>query len=313
MNLKDVYDKIKEKNDKITEEKQQINFFKKIKYSIFNLKKYDDMVMEGVKNALKYLIMLIFILSSIISIFYAKMMDNQYKEAIKNFEQVIPVTEYKDGILNAQSKEKVEVDNIITRTYVGGKIIIDTNSPGQEVVDNYVTEFNTQIGYIMLKDKVVVVNLNNEARQEYSYPEFFEKYINADIKEFTNTSFIETMKSANIGIGAQYISLTISRFVAWIAVFLIYIIIFTIVYKILLKMFKVKVKFGEIFCACSYSYTLSAFMQLIVMALGINNVDMSNINIDNIIIIVGVIYSLIFVNRKHTQFKKKKVEVINNK
>lgn len=315
MNLKEIFDKVKEKNNKIKEEEiKKINFFKKIKYSVCNPKKYDEMVAEGVKSAFNYLLILIFILSAIICVFYAKKLEKQYQDAIINFEKVLPVAEYKEGILTTQAAEKVEISNFITKTYIGGNVIIDTTGATDEEINQYVTSFNTSIGYIMLTDKVITVNLGDNIREEYRYPEFFEKYINSEIKEFTNTSFVEHMKSVKISFSAQYLSVTISYSLAWIGTFLIYIIIFTLVYKLLTKIMKRKIKFGELFAACCYSFTASIFIQLTIMILDLINVEVSeNIPLDNIMIAVGVIYSLIYINIKPKKALKEEIEVITNK
>ena len=89
-----------------------INFFKKVWYSITKFEKYPEMATEGLGRALKYLTMM----CAFITVFMTISSFIEMKKVVFNLseyiEQNIPEFSYEDGQIQMDTEEPIIIDNI---------------------------------------------------------------------------------------------------------------------------------------------------------------------------------------------------------
>ncbi len=148
-------------------ETEKIGFFKRVKMAIFNLEKYGTFANEKFSKALKYLILLIVIVTVCLAVTSVIKLDKQVGKLtsfIKSEE--FPDFKLKDGKLDAKSKL-----NSYDREY-DGKLIIDTT---EDLPDETLKEYKKEgkeVSYtvIFLKDKIVYrFDINSDNWYETTY------------------------------------------------------------------------------------------------------------------------------------------------
>ena len=97
----------------IQSNKKQISFLKKIKYSIRNFEKYPEMSELGVGSSIKYLSLLILIMSILISITIIYLFSNTINNFRKYFENGNITASYKDNEFNLNVQEAFTIDTPI--------------------------------------------------------------------------------------------------------------------------------------------------------------------------------------------------------
>ncbi len=133
-------------------ETEKIGFFKRVKMSIFNLEKYSIFVNEKFSKALKYLFLLLLIVTTILAI---SMTVEVSKETGKLINYVksdkFPDFEIKDGKMTSSSK----LDSY-DKEYDARLIIDTTENIEQEKIDSYKKEASNSLIYVIfLNDKII--------------------------------------------------------------------------------------------------------------------------------------------------------------
>ena len=117
-----------------------INFFKKVWYSITKFEKYPEMATEGLGRALKYLAMM----CAFITVFMTISSFIEMKKVVFNLseyiEQNIPEFSYEDGQIQMDTEEPIIIDNI---QYDGiNRIIINPLLESDEEKEKFEAELN---------------------------------------------------------------------------------------------------------------------------------------------------------------------------
>ena len=142
----------KEKNEKIEKE----GFFKNLLKSIKDFDKYEDFGLEGIGRTILYLIKLIAILVVVISAISTYRFSKTMNEVESYFDEKIKTLSYKDGTMDINSGEKLE---IIDEKNIISVIIVDTSELSNEQLESYKEQIKSQSnGIILLKDKVFMKN-----------------------------------------------------------------------------------------------------------------------------------------------------------
>ena len=130
---------MKDENIKNENTKQEKNlstkFFPKIGYSITKIEKYPEMATQGFGKAFSYLCKLVVILAIVVCIGTIYQTHTLIKQGTNYLEKDFPDFNYKDGILNVNSEQMLEFSNVES---IADKIIIDTNTEDEEVINQYV-------------------------------------------------------------------------------------------------------------------------------------------------------------------------------
>ena len=161
------------------EEVVNINFFKKVWYSISKFEQYPAMATEGLWRAIKYLITL----TIIVTIFLMIGSLLKIKTLIGNFAQYvndnIPEFSYSDGKLNIEGEESIIIEDIedvgIDKIVIN--TLVETERQKQELEANNLTE---GITVFLVKDEIIfktkLEDIEN-IRQTYTYSNFIENYL----------------------------------------------------------------------------------------------------------------------------------------
>ena len=245
----------------------KISFFKKVWYSITKFEMYPSMAAEGVKKAIKYLI----VLSAIVTIFIsveALIQSKDMMQDLSNYiQENIPEFTYDNGELSMNMNESIVIEDV---EYSGiDRIVINTLHETEEQKKE-IKEDNliTGITVIFFKDEIVLEAKNERgqiAEQPYTYNEFLSSYISGDIEKFDKQEFIEILDSKRmISYYSQYALTTfISLFIANILVVLLDTLEVAIIGWFATIIARIKMKFSGIYSMAAYSMTLSIILNII--------------------------------------------------
>lgn len=275
--------------------KEKINFFKKIWWSITKVSKYSNMIEQGMFSSIMYYLILILIFTTIFAIPISVQTVEMYDNGYLYLEENLPELTFQNGVLTTEVEE-FEIQEKLVEIIVGGNIIVNSSLTSQDDIDEYTHGFGTSLGYILLKDKIMVVNLVEEIT-EYDYEEFVLKYFGVEIDYFTKDHILEFIEAgAEIGLLKQYSVALVAYYLSWTAAFLMYIFPVTLVMYLLAKAIKKPMRMGNIVAMNIYAYTLSIILQLIhvIQALYTN---VYWVWMEIVIIITGSIYAGLYLNK----------------
>lgn len=245
----------------------KINFFKKVWYSITKFEMYPSMAAEGIKKAIKYLI----ILSAIVTVFISVEALIQGKDIIQNLsnyiQENIPDFTYESGKLTMSIDKPIIIKDV---EYSGiDRIVINTLHETEEQKKEIKEEnLITGVTVIFFKDEVLLEAKNESgqtAEQPYTYNEFLSSYISGEIEKFNKQEFIEILDGERmISYYSQYtITTFISLFIANILVVLLDTLEVAIIGWIATTIARIKIKFSGIYSMAAYSLTLSIILNMI--------------------------------------------------
>ena len=244
-----------------------INFFKKVWYSITKFEQYPAMATEGVARAIKYLITLVAIVTAFVMCGSLVQMKKTVNDLSQYIEQNIPDFTVTDGKVEMNIEQPIKIENI---QYDGiDKIIIDPlaeTSEQKEQSENDETVVGTTIFFF--KDEIVLKNkIDDEhvAKQNYTYSEFVANYTGENISTFNKTQLVEYLTSQ--GMNRYYIKYALTVFVYLFLINLIYTLLDALEIAIFgwvtTKFARIRIRFVAIYNMAIYALTLPVFLNII--------------------------------------------------
>ena len=294
---------IEEKKEEYKEVKG-MGFFKKVKYSIFNIEKYPEMATEGIGNTLSYIAKLVMILAVVLSLWTLYQTYQMINEGTSYLENEFPDFSYSDGTLTVDSEEAIIIEN-----EQFGKIIVDTNTDSEETINQYLNQINEYgTGALILKNRAVLKNITMIGEVSYNYQESFNSI---NLTEFSKQDVVNYVQNGEIN--SLYFSLFISLFIYSFAMYFIntlwYAIIIGIVGYFTMWMLKMKMRFVAVFNMAVYALTLSTILNILYLI--INMLFNFTIEYFSIMYItVATIYLLAAIFILKTDLIKKQEEVM---
>ena len=294
---------IEEKKEEYKEVKG-MGFFKKVKYSIFNIEKYPEMATEGIGNTLSYIAKLVMILAVVLSLWTLYQTYQMINEGTSYLENEFPDFSYSDGTLTVDSEEAIIIEN-----EQFGKIIVDTNTDSEETINQYLNQINEYgTGALVLKNRAVLKNITMIGEVSYNYQESFNSI---NLTEFSKQDVVNYVQNGEIN--SLYFSLFISLFIYSFAMYFIntlwYAIIIGIVGYFTMWMLKMKMRFVAVFNMAVYALTLSTILNILYLI--INMLFNFTIEYFSIMYItVATIYLLAAIFILKTDLIKKQEEVM---
>lgn len=145
-------------------DEKKINFFQRLKKSIFELEDYGFFLGERLSVAFKYLFLLTVLISIIVTCFISYRISNMLNKGLAYLEDKFPEFSYENGILDATKYEEGYDEEF------DFKIIVDTNSEiNNELVKKYKTKlYEASNGVILLKDKFICSFSGSELENSYT-------------------------------------------------------------------------------------------------------------------------------------------------
>ena len=259
-----------EKKNNIEEKKEEykelkgIGFFKKVKYSIFNIEKYAEMATEGLGKAVSYIAKLVAVLGIILSVWTLYQIYQMIQEGTNYVENEFPDFSYSDGTLTVDTDEVINIDN-----EQFGKIIIDTNTDSEETINQYKNSINEAgTGVIILKSEVIFKNITMIGEVSYNYKESLESM---NIAEFNKQDLINYVRQGQIN--SVYVSLFVSLFIYSFAMYFVntlwYAVIISIVGYFTMWILKMRIRYVAVFNMSIYALTLSTVLNIIYLLVNI--------------------------------------------
>ena len=294
---------IEEKKEEYKEVKG-MGFFKKVKYSIFNIEKYPEMATEGIGNTLSYIAKLVMILAVVLSLWTLYQTYQMINEGTSYLENEFPDFSYSDGTLTVDSEEAIIIEN-----EQFGKIIVDTNTDSEETINQYLNQINEYgTGALILKNRAVLKNITMIGEVSYNYQESFNSI---NLTEFSKQDVVNYVQNGEIN--SLYFSVFISLFIYSFAMYFIntlwYAIIIGIVGYFTMWMLKMKMRFVAVFNMAIYALTLSTILNILYLIINM----LFNFTIEYFSIMyvtVATIYLIAAIFILKTDLMKKQAEVM---
>ena len=294
----------KKNNVEENKELKEMGFFKKVKYSIVNIEKYPEMIVEGTGKAISYIAKLVVVLAIVLSVWTLYQTYQMINEGTNYLENEFPNFLYKDGMLTVDSEESIIIEN-----EQFGKIIIDTNTDSEETINQYLNQINEYgTGALVLKNRVVLKNITMIGEVSYNYQESLNSM---NLTQFNKQDVINYVQNGQIN--TLYFSVFISLFIYSFTMYFIntlwYALIIGIVGYFTMWILKMKMRYVAVFNMAIYALTLSTILNILYLIVNI----LFNFTIEYFSIMyvtVATIYLIAAIFILKTDLIKKQAEVM---
>lgn len=296
-----------DKKNNVEEKKDELKgmgFFKKVKYSIFNIEKYPEMAVEGTGKAISYIAKLVVILAIVLSVWTLYQTYQMINEGTNYLENEFPDFSYNDGTLSVDSKEAIILEN-----EQFGKIIVDTNTDSEETINQYLNQINEYgTGALVLKNRVVLKNITMIGEVSYNYQESLNSM---NLTQFNKQDVVNYVQNGQIN--TLYFSVFISLFIYSFTMYFIntlwYALIIGIVGYFTMWILKMKMRYVAVFNMTIYALTLSTILNILYLIVNI----LFNFTIEYfgiMYVTVATIYLIAAIFILKTDLIKKQAEVM---
>ena len=245
----------------------KISFFKKVWYSITKFEQYPNMAMEGLKRAIKYLAILVAIMSVFMIICTVYELRLTVLDVSNYIKENIPEFTYSNGIVSLETQETITIENAdITGI---DKIIINTLIENDDEKEQFKKENLVEgISVIFFKDHMIL-NVQSEGyesiEQKYAYTDLIASFAGGNIENFTKSDFVEYLKSGEMTkfYNTYAVSMYAYYFVENFMVALIYSLEIALLGWITTIILRVRMRFKALYNMSAYSITLSTILMTI--------------------------------------------------
>lgn len=253
------------------EEVVNINFFKKVWYSITKFEQYPAMATEGLKRAIKYLIMLTAIVTVFVMIGSILQMKTLVGELAKYVQDNIPEFSYSNGNISMESQEAIIIENV---EYTGiDKIVINTLTENDEQKEQEEKDNETTGTTIFFFNNEIVLKSKTEngetVKQEYTYSDFIANYTGKYIEEFNKTEFVQYLTSEEMtNFYIQYgLTMFIYLLIVNIMATLLNALEIALLGWITTTIARIRIRFVAIYNMAIYSLTLPIFLNILYVVI----------------------------------------------
>jgi maltodextrin utilization protein YvdJ len=229
---------------------KKLPFFQKFKYAIIKPSAYPEMVQEGVKRAILYLLLLALTLGVISATYHTVSSAISYNAFISNLEKDIPDFALENGELTVEGDEPIIYEeNTVGETF----IIDDTGTYTRENIDILLAEYTT---VVLITDKYILT-VDGAETTEYRFSEFGDFYVDKDML-LTFLPYL-TWLLVLVGIGIVF-----WFFVSKLIMGFLYALFGMIVASILKK----KYSYGKLYSLGLYAITVPTIVAIIISMIG---------------------------------------------
>lgn len=277
-------------------------FFKKIWYSIDKIEKYSELSAEGFGQAIKYLVILLIVLSAFASGVVVYRTRNQINDVAEYIKNEAPEFVYNDSGLSVEANEQP----IITENENIGKIIIDTNTEDEQTINKYINDESGNV-IVILKNELILKEQGIQGAVKYNYEELLKEM---NITEFNKQSLVEYLTSSNMMslYFNLFLVLIMSAFMMQLINTLFYVIIISIFGYLTTIILRLKIRYVAVFNMAIYSLTLPILLNILyVIVNGIFNYTINYFEV--MYILVASIYMIAAIFILKSEFNKKQGEI----
>lgn len=241
---------------------EKLTFWKKIKFSIFDFDKYQNLAAEKISKTILYIAILILIFAIVIAGVYTyKFLGivNNVKNYVSNDIETIA---FGENLLTVVPKNGEEITKIEDEAS-GITIIINTQADDETKINESIKELNSGGNKVLiLKDKILIKSDIMTSHYSSEYKDIAEKYnINKlDKQEILNLLSINTIKPLIV---TFFIITFIYMFIIQLSSTLVDIIVLSIFGYIVSLITKIRLKYTAIYNIAAYALTLSIILNII--------------------------------------------------
>lgn len=297
------------------EEVVNINFFKKVWYSISKFEQYPAMAAEGLWRAIKYLTTLTIIVTIFLMIGSLLKIKTLIGDFAKYVNDNIPEFTYSDGKLNIETKESIIIEDIeeIGINKIVINTLVETEEQKQELEENNLID---GITVFLLKDEIIfktkLEDIEN-IRQTYTYDNVIENYLDENMDKFNKTEFVQFLTSEKMS--TFYIQYAGFMFIYLLIINLIIALLdsfeIAILGVITSTMVRLRMRFVAIYNMAIYSLTLSMFLNVLYIIINyFTNFTITYFQVAYITIAYICLAATIFIIKDDFIKKMKEVEKI---
>ena len=245
----------------------KISFFKKIWYSITKFEQYPTMATEGLKRAIKYLVMLATIISVCMIICALHEMNTIISNLTNYVQENIPEFSYSDGTISMDIQETMA---IAETEKVGIEQIIINTSIGTDEEKEQLQKENAKEGLslFLFKDEIILkaqIEDYETVEQKYTYQDIITNFTGENIEQFSKRELIQYLSSGEKT--SFYSTYAVSSFVYYFIentmVVLIYSLEIALLGWITTIILRIKMRFKALYSMAAYSITLSTILMTI--------------------------------------------------
>lgn len=285
-----------------TENEMKKGFFKKLWYSIEKIEKYSELSAEGFRQAIKYLVILLMILSAVASAVVVYRTRNQINDVAEYIKNEAPEFVYNDSGLSIEANEQP----IITENEDIGKIIIDTNTEDEQTINKYINDESGNV-IVILKNELILKEQGVQGAVKYNYEELLKEM---NITEFDKQGLVEYLTSSSMM--SMYVNLFLvlimSAFTMQLINTLFYVIIISIFGYLTTIILRLKIRYVAVFNMAIYSVSLPILLNMLyVIVNGIFNYAINYFEV--MYILVASIYMIAAIFILKSEFNKKQGEI----
>lgn len=250
---------------------QKISFFRKVWYSITKFEKYPDMASEGLSNAIKYLIIMVAIVTVFIIIGSLIEMNKLIGNLAIYIEDNIPEFSYAEGKISMELEEPMVIEQV---QYNGiDRVVINPLVENEEEKAKSEEENNINGTTIFFfKDQIILRSKTEdgqESNQPYTYKDFIASYTSENIETFNKQDLIQYMTSEKMN----------SYYMRYGASLLMYLIIMNVLVALLDALelavlgwitaitARIKMRFVAIYNMAIYALTLPMILNIIYVVI----------------------------------------------
>lgn len=295
---------------------ENVNFFKKLWWSITKPSKYEEMSKLGLIKAIKYFIGIIAIMSLLLSLVGTYIQFKTIQEVGKYVDENIPEFKVENIAekdkdekykLNLENSEVIILDRQSFIDIFKNVIVVNINMKEKEAIQEYyklATEKNNCA--ILLQDKCIIIsskyNPENENKQEgitkYTYLELKNNLFGTQVTEVNKNSIMGVFN--NFSYTYYIILYFFNYFIVLLTIFAINAVIIGVIEMIIFRMSKIDITKKQIFSISMYSLTLPVIFYIMYLIINyFAKFDFSYINAINMII--AIVYIMIYFYKKYKE------------
>lgn len=245
----------------------KISFFKKVWYSITKFEQYPTMAMEGLKRAIKYLIILTAIASVFMMLCSLHGIKSSILEVANYIQENIPDFTYSNGIVSLDMQETITIEDV-DNTGID-KITINTLIETDEEKDQIEKDNSIQgINAIFFNDQIILkvqIEGYETVEQKYTYTDIITNFVGTNVEQFTKADFIQYLKNGDM---TKFYSIcAISEFVGYFVNYFLIAIIYSLEIALLgwitTIILRIRMRFKALYNMSAYAITLSTILMTI--------------------------------------------------
>ena len=282
------------------ENQKKISFFKKIWWSITNVNKYDEMINLGLRNAIKYLLALLVILSIILACVSVYIQSKNTGEIINYLNEKVPEfsLEKKDENykLSIDTKETVILEDSQFVNFFKSVVVMNDSLEEKEATKEYSSLANNDHNCVVfLKDECMIITQNESEVTKYKYGELLTKITGKNEDQYDKMSLIDYFN--NMPYVYYMCVYFLNYFIIILMVFALDVIIIGALSLLYTKIVKLQTNIKKLFVLAIYALTLSTILYIIYLIINFfTKYYFAYINIINMLI--AYIYVIVYFMKK---------------